>query len=83
MQSDRRSLRLRLLRRQELLGPADAAAIKSALPGTMLMRSVPVYGKAGIEIARSYERIADYLLLDSHRPSDRQTRESAGVSSNW
>lgn len=46
------------------------------------MRSVPVYGEESIEIARSYEGVADYLLLDSHRPSDRQIG-ALGVPHDW
>jgi phosphoribosylanthranilate isomerase len=56
----------------ELLSPRDAATLKGKLPGLLLMRSIPVVGEASIAIARSYEGIADFLLLDSHRESDRQ-----------
>jgi phosphoribosylanthranilate isomerase len=35
-----------------------------------------------VQIARSYERLADYLLLDSHRPSDRQIG-ALGVPHDW
>ena len=35
------------------------------------MRSIPVVGEESIAIARSYEGIADMLLLDSHQPDDR------------
>jgi phosphoribosylanthranilate isomerase len=66
----------------ELLGPADVAAIKAALPGSAIMRSIPVYGEESVQIARSYEGIADYLLLDSHRPSDRQIG-ALGVPHDW
>lgn len=66
----------------ELLGPADVATIKAALPGSLIMRSVPVYGEESVDIARSYEGIADYLLLDSHRPSDRQIG-ATGVPHDW
>ena len=38
----------------------------------LLMRSIPVMGEASIALCRSYEGIADFLLLDSHRESDRQ-----------
>jgi phosphoribosylanthranilate isomerase len=61
----------------ELVEPAEVAMIKAALPDSLIMRSVPVYGEASVEIARSYEHIADYLLLDSHRPADRCDRRAA------
>lgn len=66
----------------ELLGPADVTAIKASLPGSRIMRSVPVYGDESIHIAESYDGIADYLLLDSHRPSDRQIG-ALGVPHDW
>jgi phosphoribosylanthranilate isomerase len=66
----------------ELLTPDDAATLKSRLPGMLLTRSVPVVGEVSIEIARGYAGIADYLLLDSHRQSDRQIG-ALGVTHDW
>jgi len=66
----------------ELLGPGDAAALKNKLPGMLLMRSIPVVHEASIEVARSYDRIADFLLLDSHRESDRQIG-ALGITHDW
>jgi phosphoribosylanthranilate isomerase len=66
----------------ELLDPADVAAIRAALPGSAIMRSIPVYGEESVHIARSYEGVADYLLLDSHRPSDQQIG-ALGVTHDW
>jgi phosphoribosylanthranilate isomerase len=66
----------------ELLSPADAAALKGKLPGMLIMRSIPVIGEVSIEIARSYDGIADFLLLDSHRESDRQIG-ALGVTHDW
>ena len=56
----------------ELLAPDQVAIIKAALADSLIMRSVPVYGEESIDIARTYEGVANYLLLDSHRPSDKQ-----------
>jgi phosphoribosylanthranilate isomerase len=66
----------------ELLSPNDAASLKRKLAGILLMRSIPVVGEASIEIARSYEGIADFLLLDSHRESDRQIG-ALGITHDW
>jgi phosphoribosylanthranilate isomerase len=66
----------------ELLGPDDAADLKSRLSGISIMRSVPVVDEESIRIARSYEGIADFLLLDSHRESDRQIG-ALGVTHDW
>jgi len=66
----------------ELLALDQVATIKAVLPGSLIMRSVPVYGEESVRIARSYEGVADYLLLDSHRPSDKQIG-ALGVPHDW
>jgi phosphoribosylanthranilate isomerase len=66
----------------ELLGPAQALAIKRALPDCLIMRSVPVVDENSLQIAQSYAQIADYLLLDSHRASDKQIG-ALGVTHDW
>jgi len=66
----------------ELLGPGDAASLKRKLPGMLLMRSIPVVDEASITIAHRYEGIADFLLLDSHRETDRQIG-ALGVIHDW
>jgi len=66
----------------ELLYPDDAATLKAKLRGMLIMRSIPVIGEVSIDIARSYDGIADFLLLDSHRASDRQIG-ALGVTHDW
>jgi phosphoribosylanthranilate isomerase len=66
----------------ELLAPQDVALLKDALPGTLIMRSVPVVGPESIEIARLYDGLVDFLLLDSHRAFDRQIG-ALGVTHDW
>jgi phosphoribosylanthranilate isomerase len=66
----------------ELLSPDNTVMLKSRLPGTLITRSIPVVGEISIAIARSYEGIADFLLLDSHRPSDRQVG-ALGITHDW
>jgi phosphoribosylanthranilate isomerase len=66
----------------ELLSPDDVAALKSNLPGMLIMRSVPVVGEESLATARSYDGIVDFLLLDSHRESDRQIG-ALGVTHDW
>ena len=46
------------------------------------MRSIPVSGEGSIELAKTYEAIADFLLLDSYRPSDRQIG-ALGTIHDW
>jgi phosphoribosylanthranilate isomerase len=66
----------------ELLSPDRAASLKRKLPGKLLMRSIPVIGEEILALARLYEGIADFLLLDSHRASDRQIG-ALGVTHDW
>lgn len=66
----------------ELLSPADVAALKQRLAGMRIMRSIPVAGEESVEVARQYEGIADFLLLDSHRAGDRQVG-ALGVTHDW
>lgn len=67
----------------DLLSPQDLAALRSRVPPHILiMRSVPVIGDESIAIARSYDGIADFLLLDSHRVADRQIG-ALGITHDW
>lgn len=66
----------------DLLGPREAARLKERLPASRLMRSMPVVGEDSPALARSYEGIADFLLLDSHRAADRQIG-ALGVTHDW
>jgi phosphoribosylanthranilate isomerase len=66
----------------DLLSPAHVAMLKQKLPDSVIMRSVPVSGEESVAIAQSYEGLADYLLLDSYRPSDRQIG-ALGITHDW
>jgi phosphoribosylanthranilate isomerase len=66
----------------ELLSPKDVASLKRILPGIVVMRSIPVFGEESVAIACSYVGIADFLLLDSYRPTDRQIG-ALGVVHDW
>lgn len=46
------------------------------------MRSVLVVGPDSIAVAQSYEGIADFILLDSYRASDKQVG-ALGVTHDW
>ncbi len=41
-----------------------------------------MFGPDSIEIARSYDGLVDFLLLDSHRASDRQIG-ALGITHDW
>lgn len=66
----------------ELLSPTQVAVIKRELSGSVVMRSIPVMGEESLDVAQSYEGVADYLLLDSYRRSDRQVG-ALGVTHDW
>lgn len=66
----------------ELLPPSQVAKLKESLPGILIMRSVPVSGEESIAIAKSYGGVADFLLLDSYRPADRQIG-ALGITHDW
>src|SRR5512132_4309770 len=56
----------------ERFTPEQSRALKRRYPGVKLMRSIPVAEESGIAFAKAHEGIADFLLLDSHEPGDRQ-----------
>ncbi len=66
----------------ELVAPGDVIELKRTLPATPIMRSVPVVGEESIAIAQSYDAIADFILLDSHRANDNQIG-ALGVTHDW
>lgn len=66
----------------ELLGPSEVRNLKRLLPGVPVMRSVPVVDAASIDIARAYDGVADFLLLDSYRADDRQIG-ALGITHDW
>jgi phosphoribosylanthranilate isomerase len=47
-------------------------ALKARVHGTPVMRAIPVVDETSIAIARSYDGVADFLLLDSYDPGSGQ-----------
>ena len=66
----------------DLLLPPQVARLKDNLASALIMRSVPVLGEESIELAKTYHGIADFLLLDSYRPLDRQIG-ALGTTHDW
>lgn len=66
----------------EKLSVEATAALKRALPGIAIMRSIPVVDESSIALAQSYDGIADFLLLDSHRAGDDQIG-ALGITHDW
>ena len=66
----------------ELLTPDDVSKLKQTFPNLSIMRSIPVIGEESVEMAKSYEGVADYLLLDSHKINDNQVG-ATGMVHDW
>ncbi len=66
----------------ELLSPADTRFLKQRFPAIEIMRSIPVTGDESIPWAKSYDGIADWLLLDSHKAGDTQIG-ALGITHDW
>jgi len=65
-----------------MVSPEGVAELKQMLPGLMVMQAVPVTGSEALEIARSYQSVADYLILDSFSPAIGGVG-AAGVTHDW
>ena len=66
----------------EHLSPGQLRSLKAKFPKVSLMRSIPVVDESSIALARSYDGIADFLLLDSYKPGDLQVG-ALGVTHSW
>ena len=66
----------------DLLTASTVRNLKKQYGPLTVMRSIPVFADESIAIAKSYDGIADMLLLDSHRPGDRQIG-ALGIPHSW
>ncbi len=66
----------------DLVTPAGVQNLKERCGAITVMRSIPVVGEESVAIAKSYDGIADVLLLDSHRAGDTQIG-ALGVTHSW
>lgn len=66
----------------EKLTPEDVKKLKSQFPDLEIMRSIPVIDEKSITIAKKYDGIADYLLLDSYKKENFQIG-ATGEIHNW
>lgn len=66
----------------ESLSPADVTKLKQQFPNLKIMRSIPVVNKESVELAKEYDGIADYLLLDTYRKEDSQFG-ATGETHSW
>jgi phosphoribosylanthranilate isomerase len=66
----------------ERISPDQTRALKQSFPQLQIMRSIPVITEESIAWARDYDGIADWLLLDSHKPGDIQIG-AQGFTHDW
>jgi phosphoribosylanthranilate isomerase len=66
----------------EYFSPAQLRTLKTDFPQVSVMRSIPVVDESSIVLARSYDGVADWLLLDSYTSGDRQIG-ALGVTHSW
>jgi phosphoribosylanthranilate isomerase len=66
----------------DLLTPAAVQHLRQRCGALTVMRSIPVEDDDSVDIARSYDGIADMLLLDSHRQGDIQIG-ALGTTHDW
>jgi len=66
----------------DLLTASAVQQLKQRYGTFTVMRSIPIVDDRSIAIARSYDGVADILLLDSHRPGDVQIG-ALGVTHSW
>jgi phosphoribosylanthranilate isomerase len=64
------------------LSPAQLRPLKTEFPQVSLMRSIPAVDESSIALARSYDGVANWLLLDSYKSDDRQIG-ALGVAHSW
>lgn len=66
----------------ESLSPDDVRTIKKRFPNLGVMRTIPVVGEECVLLAKQYDGVADYLLLDSKRKKDGQIG-ATGETHDW
>jgi phosphoribosylanthranilate isomerase len=66
----------------EALGPEAVVTLKSRFPGLKLMRTIPVIDEQSLLLAKQYDGLIDYLLLDTYQPGDTQVG-ATGAPHDW
>lgn len=56
----------------EIISPSDIQILKAKFPKVKIMRTIPVENEHSIDIAKSYDGVADYILLDSRSKKNNQ-----------
>ena len=64
------------------LGPEAVVTLRTQFPDLQLMRTIPVIDAQSLLLARQYDGLVDYLLLDTYQPGDTQVG-ATGTPHDW
>jgi phosphoribosylanthranilate isomerase len=73
---------LHLGTRPETLTPSQVAGLKTRFPNLKIMRTIPVRDESDVAVARTYEGIADFLLLDTWKSGEPEIG-ACGLVHDW
>jgi phosphoribosylanthranilate isomerase len=73
---------LHLGTRPDSLMPSQVAELKTLLPNLKIMRTIPVRDETDLAIARTYEGIVDFLLLDTWKSGEPEIG-ACGLVHDW
>jgi phosphoribosylanthranilate isomerase len=73
---------LRLGTVPEALGPEAVVTLKTRFPDLQLMRTIPVINEQSLLLAKQYDGLVEYLLLDTYQPGDTQVG-ATGAPHDW
>lgn len=67
---------------ENTLPPEEVCALRERLPGLAIMQAISVAGPEAVDVALSYQDVADYLILDTQAP-DIAGIGASGVTHDW
>jgi phosphoribosylanthranilate isomerase len=73
---------LHLGTRPDAFMPSQLAELKTFFPNLKIMRTIPVRGENDVAIAKAYEGIADFLLLDTWKSGEPEIG-ACGLVHDW
>jgi phosphoribosylanthranilate isomerase len=73
---------LHLGTRPEALIPSQVAELKRRFPDLKVMRTIPVRDESDIDVAKCYEGVADFLLLDTWKSGEPEIG-ACGLVHDW
>lgn len=73
---------LHLGTRPDALMPSQVAELKTHFPNLKIMRTIPVREEGDVAIAKTYEGIADFLLLDTWKSGEPEIG-ACGLVHDW